>query len=94
MNLVDLLEKYKIVFNETYKLTILSITIPVSSATCERTFSCLRRLKNYMRNCMSNDRLVSLSSICIEKKIAKSLDLDEFVNRFSIKHKNRKILLY
>lgn len=94
MNLVDLLEKYKIVFNETYKLTILSITIPVSSAACERTFSCLRRLKNYMRNCMSNDRLVSLSSICIEKKIAKSLDLDEFVNRFSIKHKNRKILLY
>jgi len=38
------IEKYEIVFNETYKLTILSITIPVSSAACERTFSCLRRL--------------------------------------------------
>jgi len=38
MNLVDFLEKYKIVFIETYKLTILSITIPVYSAACERTF--------------------------------------------------------
>jgi hypothetical protein len=89
MNLDDFLEKYKIVFNETYKLTVLSITIPVTSATCERIFSCLRKLKNHMRNCMSNDRLVSFSSIFIEKKIAKSLDPDEFVNIFSIKHKNR-----
>jgi hypothetical protein len=47
-----------------------------------------------MRNGMSNDRLVSLSNNFIEKKIAKSLDLDEFVNKFSIKHKIRKILLY
>jgi len=68
MNLIDLLEKYKIVYNEIYKLTILSITIPVSSAACERTFSCLRRLKNYMRNCMSNDRLVSLSSRYLYRK--------------------------
>ncbi|KAF0747558.1 zinc finger MYM-type protein 1-like, partial [Aphis craccivora] len=46
MNLIELLEKYKIAFIETYKLSIIIITIPVSSAACERTFSCLRRLKN------------------------------------------------
>jgi len=28
MNFVDLLEKYKIIFNETYKIIIISITIP------------------------------------------------------------------
>jgi len=39
MNFVDLLEKYKIVFNETYKMIVISITIsPVSSAGCEKTF--------------------------------------------------------
>ena len=40
MNLVDLLEKYKIVFIETYKLAAISITILVSSETCKRIFSC------------------------------------------------------
>lgn len=35
MNLVELLEKYKIVFSEVYRLVLLSITIPVLSAACE-----------------------------------------------------------
>ncbi|MGH0114799.1 UNVERIFIED_CONTAM: hypothetical protein FKN15_050970 [Acipenser sinensis] len=30
-------------------------TIPMSSAACERNFSCLRRLKNYMRNTRAAD---------------------------------------
>ena len=58
LNLLDLLEKYKLVFCETYNLVVIAVTIPVSSATCERTFSCLRRLKTYMRAKMSNARLV------------------------------------
>lgn len=68
MNLIELLEKYKIAFIETYKLAIIIITIPVSSAACERTFSCLRRLKTFMRNRMTNDCLNNLASISIEKK--------------------------
>jgi hypothetical protein len=93
MNFVDLLEKYKIVFNETYKMAIISITIPVSSAGCERTFSCLRRLKTYMRNKMTDERLSNLSMMSIEKKIAKSLDLEEVVDKFAVNHNNRKIIL-
>ena len=58
MKLLELLEKYKLSFIETHKIVQIIITIPVSSATCERTFSCLRRLKNYMRSLMTNERLV------------------------------------
>lgn len=94
MNLIELLEKYKLAFNETYKLAITIITIPASSAACERTFSCLRRLNNYMRNRITNERLNNLSLISIEKKISKNLDLDTFVQLFSEQHKNRKIILY
>lgn len=68
MNLIDLLEKYKIVFELKpieYRLALISITFPVSSAVCERTSPCLRRLKTYLRiNRMSNERLVNLSLIC------------------------------
>jgi len=94
VNLIELLEKYKLAFFETYKLATIVITVPVSSAGCERTFSCLRRLKNYMRNRMTHERLNNLASISIEKKISKNLDLDIFVQLFSENHKNRKIILY
>ena len=90
VNLIELLEKYKLAFNETYKLATIVITVPVSSAACERTFSCLRRLKNYMRNRMTNERLNNLASISIEKKISKNLDLDIFVQLFSENHKTEK----
>lgn len=39
-------------------------------------------------------RLVDLASISIEKKIAKNINLDDFVEKFGRNHKNRKIILY
>lgn len=58
MKLLELLEKYKLAFIETHKIVQIIITIPISSAGCERTFSCLRRLKNYLRSLMTNERFV------------------------------------
>lgn len=74
-------------------MVIISITIPVSSAGCERTFSCLRRLKTYMRNKMTDECLSNLSMMSIEKKMAKSLDLEEVVDTFAVNHNNQKIIL-
>jgi hypothetical protein len=47
--------------------TILCImlTMSVTSATAERSFSVLRRLKTYVRSTMNNDRLSSLALIHI-----------------------------
>lgn len=61
----DLLLKYKLAFAETNKLCEICLTIPVSSAGCERSFSCLRRIKNYMRNSMTDPRLSHLASLTI-----------------------------
>ncbi len=56
------------------------LTMPVSSATCERSFSTLRRLKNYMRNRMNNDRLTSLALLNIHQDI--EVCLDQFLKDF------------
>lgn len=92
MQFVDMVEKYKLAFSETYKLTLISITIPVSSAACERSFSCLRRLKNYLRNTMTNEKLSTLAIINIEKQIAKNISLEEVVDVFAKKHPRRLLL--
>ena len=89
-----MLQKYDLVFPEILKLGVIGVTIPVSSAACERTFSCLRRLKTYLRNKMSDERLVHLAIINIERETAKSLDTSKIVDEFDAAHKNRRIILH
>ncbi|KAL3973698.1 hypothetical protein ACER0C_024905 [Sarotherodon galilaeus] len=70
-----------------------TVVLPVSSASCERTFSALRMIKNYLRSTMTEERLSNLSILSIESKRTKALDLDEFVRRFAHQHGNRRIQL-
>ena len=63
--------------------TILCImlTMPVTSATAERSFSVLRRLKTYVRSTMNNDRkLSSLALMHIQRDF--SVDLDKAMEKF------------
>jgi len=69
-NNLNFLKEYEIAFSETYKLCSIAITIPVSSAACERTFSCMKRVKSYLRNSLLDTNLTSLSIISIEKREA------------------------
>jgi hypothetical protein len=48
------------------KLSVL-LTMPVASATVERSFSVLRCLKNYVKSTMKNDRLSSLGLVHIHR---------------------------
>ncbi|XP_040072179.1 zinc finger MYM-type protein 1-like [Ixodes scapularis] len=79
---------------ESYRLCVIALTIPASSTACERTFSCLRRLKTYLRNRMSDKRLANLAVLAVEKTTAKSLELDDVVNAFDAAHHNRRIRLH
>ena len=60
-------------------------TLPVTSCSCERSFSAMKRLKNYQRSTMSNDRLNSLSLMLVHKEIVpdpnKVIDLFSSSNR-------------
>lgn len=94
MDFLDLLNIYKIAFSETYKLVVISVTIPVSSAACERTFSSLKRLKSFIRNSMTDERLNHLAVINIEAEIAKQLKTEDVVTEFDSVHNNRRILLH
>ena len=60
--------------------TILQILakIPVTSCSCERSISCLRYLKNYLRGTMAEERLNGLALMHAHRDIA--LDLDEIIN--------------
>lgn len=65
------------------------LTLPVSVATGERSFSKLKLIKTYLRSSMTQERLVGLATLSIEQELAQKIDLDELVSTFS-KLKTRK----
>ena len=77
-----------------YRLSQIAVTIPVSSAACERCFSTLKRIKTYLRNSMTDSRLSSLGMLSIESERAKSLNMTTFVDVFAANHKNSRIHLF
>ncbi|XP_048550669.1 zinc finger MYM-type protein 1-like [Triticum urartu] len=52
------------------------LTIPVTVASAERSFSKLKLLKNYLRSTMSQERLNGLAMCCIEKSMLDNINLD------------------
>ena len=61
----------------------IALTIGVTLASCERTFSCLKLLKTYTRQSMSQIRLNNLAILSIERDLTDELDLDEAISRFA-----------
>jgi hypothetical protein len=61
----------------------LALSEPVANVAAERLFSCMRRIRTYVRNSIKEDRLSALSNINIENDLAKNIDLDELVDSFS-----------
>ena len=81
----------KLAFPNVVKLLQIVMTICVSTAKCERTFSSLKRIKSYLRSSMSEQRLTDIAILSIERDLADSLILDDIVDEFA--KKNRKISL-
>ena len=75
----------KTMLTEVNKLLHIYYTVPLTSATAERTFSTLRRLKSYLRSTMSQKRLNHLVLLHVHKSLTDAIDLQsiavEFINR-------------
>ena len=72
----------KVMFSEVHVLLLLYSTIPMTSATAERTFSTLRRLKNYLRSNMSQERLNHLTILHTHKDRTDMIKLEEIAEEF------------
>ncbi|VAI52543.1 hypothetical protein VPH35_107806 [Triticum aestivum] len=62
------------------------LTVPVTVASAERSFSKLKLLKNYLRSTMSQERLNGLAMCCIEKNMLDSIDLNNLIDDFASKN--------
>jgi len=58
------------------------LTISVSVASVERSFSKLKLIKFYLGLTISQERLNNLSLISIEKEIVKKINYNKLINNF------------
>lgn len=61
------------------------LTLPVSVASGERSFSKLKLIKTYLRSSMAQERLSYLAIMSIESEIMDSISLDELIKDFAEK---------
>lgn len=74
--------------------TILQIylTLAVSNATGERSFSCLNILKDFLRNTIGQVKMANLAILSIEKEAMEKCNYDEQIDEFSMKKSRKKVL--
>ena len=92
-DLSNFIYPYREPFFELYKIIQIAMTLPVTSAACERSFSRLRMIKTYLRNSMADDRLDNLATIAMHRHRSENLDMNKIVLQFAGQHKNRRIVL-
>ncbi|XP_042387582.1 zinc finger MYM-type protein 1-like [Zingiber officinale] len=66
------------------------LTIPVTVASAERSFSKLKLIKSYLRTTMTQDRLNGLAILCIEKNILENIEYDDIIDDFAFKSASRR----
>ena len=66
-----------------YSIISILLTMPVSSATNQRSYSTIRCVKFYLRSNMGDERLFNLSLMDIHRHVQVDLDIniDDFVSR-------------
>ena len=67
----------KAMFTEIDKLVRVYFTIPITTATAERSFSVLRRIKTYLHSSMTEESLNNVILLHSHKDLTSSLDLKE-----------------
>ena len=77
--------------NATIAYRIL-LTIPVTVASAERSFSKLKLLKSYLRSTMTQERLNDLATIALESDMLEKIDYEDVIESFISRNTKRMML--
>jgi hypothetical protein len=78
-------------FPNIYKLVQVVMTISISFSTCGRSFSAMRRFKNWLRTSIGQERFIKLTTLSIERNFTNKIDGKIILEKFA--SSNRKLIL-
>ena len=59
------------------------LALPVANTEDERSFSALKRVKNYLRSSLTQDHVCDFCIMAIEKIFTKSMSFEDITDKFS-----------
>ena len=59
------------------------LTLPVASMEGERSFSALKKVKNYLRSSLTQDHVCDFCIMVIEKRSTKSMSFEDIIDKFA-----------
>ena len=68
------------------------LTISISNTSDERSFSVLKRFKNYLRNSMGEAKLNNLAILFLEQDLMDQLDTETIIEQFARRKCSKKHL--
>ena len=78
-------------FPNIYTLLHIAATLPVTTASAERTFSSMKLIKTYLRSTMTANRLTGLALLNIHRDI--ELTADEVIDNFALQNRRLDFVL-
>ncbi len=79
----------KCMIPQMVRLLQLYLIVPSTTATAERSFSQLGRIKNYLRSTMTQERLNSCMILAVYKEEVQDLNLPSLINEFILSNDMR-----
>lgn len=67
------------------------VTLTTSIASCERSFSKLKLVKNYLRTTMAQDRLSNLVLMSVESDLLDKIEVNDVIDDFAARKARRKL---
>ena len=80
------------IFSKIGKLLQLMYVLPVTTASAERSFSSLRRLKTYFRTTTSTQRLNHLMHLSVHRYCTESLNVQKIASEFVSRNQKCQIV--
>ncbi|XP_022171743.1 uncharacterized protein LOC111034716 [Myzus persicae] len=80
-------------YSEVVTSCIIFLSLPVTVASAERSFSKLKLIKNYLRNSISQDQLTNTSILNIERARTEELDVEKLIIDFANQKSRKKKFL-
>ncbi|XP_073351679.1 uncharacterized protein [Aegilops tauschii subsp. strangulata] len=93
LDVLNFLKKRSLIYPNAVIAYIILLTIPVTVASAERSFSKLKLLKSYLRSTMSQERLNGLATIALENDILEKINYEDLIEDF-ISRNTRRMLLF
>ncbi|XP_074289720.1 uncharacterized protein LOC141615004 [Silene latifolia] len=92
LEIIKLMKKVGDCFPNAMTAYKILLTIPVTVASAERSFSKLKLLKSYLRSTMSQDRLNGLAMITIENNLLEKFSYEELIDDFASSSTKRALI--